>query len=206
MKSILDEVLSESTVLNERPYSRTQGAIDKATGKVKGVFGSGQVEQGAAAAGKHANDLWKQFKNYLGQVYGTAPDMVDYNEVENFFEANGLDPKVLGPNTNRKFSPKDVGECLLKAVREYAKYPASQRQQGQNAGTGQPPAATPPAGSPGTPPANPPAGTPPASGNPAGTPPAANPPAGTPPSGPNLKTALQNLTQDQRDALLKLIS
>lgn len=202
-KDILDEILTESTVLKERPYSRTQSAIDNAKGTVKGVFGSGQVEQGAAKTGQVANGLWRQFKSYLGQVYGSAPDVVSFDDVENFFEANGLDTSVLGNNTRRQFSPKDVGELLLVAAREYAKYPASQRQQnannpppapqGNNSGT--PPA--PAQGGNGTPPSPAPAPAP------QGNPPAPAPQGG---NGNSLQSVLAGLTQAQRDALITLIS
>lgn len=207
MKSILDEILSESTVLNERPYSRTQGAIDNAKGRVKGAFGSGQVEQGAANTGKYANALWKQFKTYLGQVYGSAPDLVSYDDVESFFEANGLPTSALGQNTGRKFSPKDVGEMLLVAARDYARHPATQGQRdrqaakqnqqnntsqnaGQDAGQSKPAPEQSPAPAPQDEPA--------ASDDTAST--------EAPAAGSSLQTVLQDLSPEQREALLKLIS
>lgn len=110
---------SDRQTINERPYSRTQSAIDSAKGKVKGAFGSGQIEQGAAEVGAEANKLWMDFKRYIGRKYGKAQQSVPYGDVVAFFKGNKLDPKFLGNNERRSFSPKDVGQALLSAVREY---------------------------------------------------------------------------------------
>lgn len=114
---ILEEMFDdERQNLNERPYSRTASAIDSAKGKVKGMFGSGQVEQGAQETGEYANRLWADFKRYVGRKYGTHPKSVTYQDVAAFFKGNGLDMSVLGNNQNRGFSTKDVGQALLKAA------------------------------------------------------------------------------------------
>lgn len=119
--SMLEEMFDGSNrqTINERPYSRTQSAIDSAKGKVKGAFGSGQIEQGAAEVGAEANKLWMDFKRYIGRKYGKAQATVPYADVAEFFKGNELDPKFLGNNTRRGFAPKDVGQALLAAVREY---------------------------------------------------------------------------------------
>lgn len=119
--SMLEEMFDGSNrqTINERPYSRTQSAIDSAKGKVKGAFGSGQIEQGAAEVGAEANKLWMDFKRYIGRKYGKAQATVPYADVAEFFKGNKLDPKFLGNNTRRGFAPKDVGQALLAAVREY---------------------------------------------------------------------------------------
>lgn len=119
--SMLEEMFEDNNrqTINERPYSRTQSAIDAAKGKVKGAFGSGQIEQGAAEVGAEANKLWMDFKRYIGRKYGKAQQTVPYADVVEFFKGNKLDPKFLGSNTRRGFSPKDVGQALLAAVREY---------------------------------------------------------------------------------------
>lgn len=118
--SMLKEMFDgENQTLNERPYSRTQSAIDSAKGKVKGAFGSGQIEQGAAEVGAEANKLWVDFKRYIGRKYGKAQQSVPYADVVAFFKGNKLDPKFLGSNERRSFAPKDVGQALLAAVREY---------------------------------------------------------------------------------------
>lgn len=117
--SLLEEIFDDSSKqLNERPYTRTQSAIDSAKGKVKGMFGSGQVEQGAAEVGNQANSLWNDFKKYIGRKYGSPQQSVPYSDVAAFFKGNKLDIKFLGNNERRTFSPKDVGTALLSAVRE----------------------------------------------------------------------------------------
>lgn len=202
MKSILDEVLFESTVLNERPYSRTQSAIDSAKGKVKSVFGSGQVEQGAASTGNYANTLWKQFKMYIGRVYGRSPDVVTYDDVAGFMKEQGLSVDLLGQNTNRRFDPREVGDILLQAARDGIQHrsaptpapaPAAAQGQPSPAPAGTPPAQNPPAGnSAGTPPVN--NGAAGNSGNPA---PASN--------NSGLQNTISGLSPQQRAALLQMI-
>ncbi|EMR6008339.1 hypothetical protein WJW27_005170 [Escherichia coli] len=118
--SILNEMLDyEDNELNEaRPYSRSQSAIDSAKGKVKGFFGSGQIEQGAQEVGAEANRLWAEFKRYVGRKYGKAQPSVPYADVAQFFKGNNLDIKYLGNNPRRSFTPKDVGTALLNAARD----------------------------------------------------------------------------------------
>ena len=116
--SMLHELFEDAEPLNERPYSRTQSAIDSAKGGVKGMFGSGQVEQGAREAGDVANRLWVDFKRMIGRKYGKAQSSVPFADVEAFFKTNQLDTKGLGSNANRTFTPKDVGNALLAAARE----------------------------------------------------------------------------------------
>lgn len=118
--SILNEMLDyEDKELNEaRPYSRSQSAIDSAKGKVKGLFGSGQIEQGAQEVGAEANKLWAEFKRYVGRKYGKAQATVPYADVAQFFKGNNLDIKHLGNNPRRSFTPKDVGTALLNAARD----------------------------------------------------------------------------------------
>lgn len=131
--SMLEEMFEggKRQELNERPYSRTQSAIDSAKGKVKGAFGSGQIEQGAAEVGAEANKLWVEFKRYIGRKYGKAQQAVPYADVAAFFKGNKLDPQFLGANTRRSFSPKDVGQALLSAVRAYMDEYQDQGEQEQ---------------------------------------------------------------------------
>ncbi len=148
--SLLEEMFDgQPEPLNERPYSRTQSAIDSAKGKVKGFFGSGQVEQGAQETGQMANQLWADFKRYIGRKYGSHPQSVSYSDVAAFFKGNDLDTSFLGNNERRSFSPKDVGNALMQAVQklntdyEYQKenqpeQSEEQPQQGQGSGEGQP--------------------------------------------------------------------
>ncbi|SOK58480.1 hypothetical protein [Yersinia phage fHe-Yen9-04] len=119
--SLLEEMFDGSQEqLNERPYSRTQSAIDSVKGKAKGMFGSGQVEQGAQQSGQQANQLWNDFKRYVGKKYGEHPQAVSYADVAAFFKGNNLDIKFLGQNERRSFTPKDVGTAILSAAREMA--------------------------------------------------------------------------------------
>ncbi len=144
--SLLEEMFDGSKEpLNERPYGRTQSAIDSAKGKVKGMFGSGQVEQGAQETGQMANQLWADFKRYIGRKYGSHPQAVSYDDVAAFFKGNKLDTSFLGNNQRRSFSTKDVGNALLQAVQklntDYTNEPdeeEEQQPQGQNQGQPKP--------------------------------------------------------------------
>lgn len=117
--SMLNEMFENDDELNEaRPYSRSQSAIDSAKGKVKGMFGSGQIEQGAQEVGAEANRLWSEFKRYIGRKYGKSQSSVPYADVARFFQGNGLDISPLGNNQRRSFTPKDVGTALLQSARQ----------------------------------------------------------------------------------------
>lgn len=134
--SLLEEMFDgQPEPLNERPYSRTQSAIDSAKGKVKGFFGSGQVEQGAQETGQMANQLWADFKRYIGRKYGSHPQSVSYSDVAAFFKGNDLDTSFLGNNERRSFSPKDVGNALMQAVQklntDYEYQKEKQPEQGE---------------------------------------------------------------------------
>lgn len=137
--SLLSEMFDGSQEpLNERPYSRTQSAIDTAKGKVKGMFGSGQVEQGAQQSGQQANQLWADFKRYIGRKYGSHPQSVPYGDVAAFFKGNNLDTKFLGNNDRRSFTPKDVGTAILAAARDMAdEYKQDEPEQEQPSSQGQ---------------------------------------------------------------------
>lgn len=115
--SMLHELFEDAQPLNERPYSRTQSAIDSAKGAVKGLGGSGQIEQGAQESGRVANQLWVDFKRMIGRKYGKSQPSVPFADVAAFFKSNQLDSSVLGTNQNRTFTPKDVGAALLQAAR-----------------------------------------------------------------------------------------
>lgn len=120
--SMLDEMFEDfekNVKLNERPYSRSQESMDDVKGKVKGFFGSGQVEQGAAETGRMANKLWSDFKRAIGQKYGASQKSVPFSDVKQFFTANELDTSVLGTNERMTFTPKDVGQAILQASRNY---------------------------------------------------------------------------------------
>lgn len=118
MMDIFEGESSSNEVLNERPYSRTRSAIDAAKGKAKSLVGSGQVEQGAREVGEQANQVWNQFKRYVGRKYGNTPASVPYRDVKQFFEGNNLNTEYLGFNERRTFAPKEVAAIILKAVRE----------------------------------------------------------------------------------------
>ena len=128
--SLLNEMFGEEPQkLNERPYSRTQSAVDSAKGKVKGLFGSGQIEQGAQEVGAEANRLWTDFKRYIGRKYGRSQPSVSFADVAAFFKGNNLDVKHLGTNTRRSFTPKDVGNAILQASRDLADTYRDEREQ-----------------------------------------------------------------------------
>jgi hypothetical protein len=136
--SLLEEMFDgQPEPLNERPYSRTQSAIDSAKGKVKGMFGSGQVEQGAQESGQMANQLWTEFKRYVGRKYGSHPQSVPYADVAAFFKGNKLDTSFLGDNERRSFVPKDVGAALMKAVQKLNTDYGDDSKSGQNQDNGQ---------------------------------------------------------------------
>ena len=180
--SILNEMFEyDDQELNEaRPYSRSQGAIDNAKGKVKGFFGSGQVEQGAQEVGAEANRLWAEFKRYIGRKYGKAQPSVPFADVAQFFKGNNLDVKHLGNNPRRSFTPKDVGAALLAAARESMDLYRDQEEA--------------------------PAEQPKPQGKPQEEPQQQPEPKAAPQPGASVPDVLQKLSQEQRDQLLRMLS
>lgn len=184
--SLLEEMFDgQPEPLNERPYSRTRSAIDSAKGKVKGMFGSGQVEQGAQSTGQQANQLWADFKRYIGGKYGSHPQSVPYKDVAAFFNGNGLDTKFLGNNARRSFTPKDVGNAILAAARESADMYSNNGQQQQQQGQSQPQSQ--------------------GQGQPQGQSQSQGQPQGQPSGGSGFKGRLSSLSPADRAKLLKLI-
>lgn len=188
---LLEEMFDdERKSLNERPYSRSRAALDSAKGKVKGAFGSGQVEQGAQQTGELANRLWADFKRYVGTKYGTHPKAVSFEDVSKFFKGNNLDVSALGSNVRRSFSPQDVGQAILAAARvqndayadnepeQQAPAPKQQPAQGQS--------------------------TPPAQEQPASEPEPA--PKSAPSDTSGLQSQIAALSPAERAKLIKLIS
>lgn len=121
--SLLDEMLegeeNKDIQLNERPYSRSREGIDNLKGNIKGYFGGGQIEQGAAETGRMANKLWNEFRKAVGRKYGSSQQTVTFNDVKTFFTNNELDTSILGTNQKLTFTPKEVGQLLLQAARRY---------------------------------------------------------------------------------------
>ena len=187
--SMLHELFEDAEPLNERPYSRTQSAIDSAKGGVKGMFGSGQVEAGAKESGELANRLWVEFKRMIGRKYGKAQSSVPYADVAAFFKSNNLDTSGLGSNQNLSFSPKDVGNALLQAAR---KLTTAQYNQGSDSA-----------------PQPNPQGQPSSSTNteqPAQEEPKSSPPASGNSQAGGLDSRLASLSQSEREQLLAMLS
>lgn len=188
--SMLHELFEDAEPLNERPYSRTQSAVDSAKGGVKGMFGSGQIEAGAKESGQLANRLWVEFKRMIGRKYGKSQSSVPYADVAAFFKSNNLDTSALGSNQNLSFSPKDVGNALLQAARTQT---TAQYNQGGDSSQGQ---------------STPSQGQPSSSNQPSNSSPAPAPqgaPAGNSEAG-GLDARLASLSQAEREQLLSMLS
>ena len=121
------EDLFGNNQLNEGPfgpYGIVQKAKDTATSKVKGVVGSGQVEQGNIASGEMANQHYKDFKNYIGRVVGAGQKFVEAKHLLSWMQAKGMDPKMAGKRPQDLVSPQDVKDIIMKATRSSQQNPS----------------------------------------------------------------------------------
>lgn len=126
------EDLFGNNQLNEGPfgpYGIVQKAKDTATSKVKGVVGSGQVEQGNIASGEMANQHYKDFKNYIGRVVGAGQKFVEAKHLLSWMQAKGMDPKMAGKRPQDLVSPQDVKDIIMKATRVSQQNPSVEPEQ-----------------------------------------------------------------------------
>lgn len=104
------------------PYGVTQKAKDSAVAKVKGVFGGGQREQGNMAAGAKANDLYKDFKRYIGQVVGSGQKYVEAQHLMNWAKSKKLNPSVVQQGPQDYITPADAKNYIMTMARASAAY------------------------------------------------------------------------------------
>ena len=61
----IEDVFSYREPIMEAPYGVFQNMKDTVSSKIGGVVGKGQEAEGNKEAGQAANELYKQFKNYV---------------------------------------------------------------------------------------------------------------------------------------------
>lgn len=107
-------------MLEASPYSSMSKLKDKAVGATKGLVGGGQVEQGRQEAGKQANLLFKQFKQFLGQS-GGDPKMFDPEILVTFLSRQkGVDVSKLNIPQVNNINLKQTQSALLGAGQQIA--------------------------------------------------------------------------------------
>ena len=117
------EELFGSKQLNEGPfgpYSVTQRMKDATVAKAKGVFGGGQREQGNMAVGEKANQLYKDFKRYIGQVIGPGHKYVEAKHLINWMKTKKLDSSVVDRGPEDFITPGDAQKLIMASARKTA--------------------------------------------------------------------------------------
>ena len=117
------EELYSSQQLNEGPfgpYGVTQKMKDATVAKAKGVFGGGQREQGNMAVGAKANDLYKDFKRYIGQVVGSGHKYVEAQHLINWIKSKKMDPSIVDRGPEDFITPSDAQKYIMAAARKNA--------------------------------------------------------------------------------------
>ena len=128
------EELFGSKQLNEGPfgpYSVTQRMKDATVAKAKGVFGGGQREQGNMAVGEKANQLYKDFKRYIGQVIGPGHKYVETQHLTNWMKTKKLDSSVVDRDPEDFITPGDAQKYIFASARKTAG--GTQQAQGDQA-------------------------------------------------------------------------
>lgn len=121
------ELQVNSEQLNEaRPYGRMTSLADRVKGYMKSFAGGGNAEMGAREVGQMANDLYSNFRYYVGQKGMRGKPTVPYDLVYRFMKGNGMDTSGLGTNRNRSFNPEAVSRIFLKATQDMADQYADQ--------------------------------------------------------------------------------
>ncbi len=117
------EELFGSKQLNEGPfgpYGVTQRMKDATVAKAKGVFGGGQREQGNMAVGEKANQLYKDFKRYIGQVIGPGHKYVEAQHLINWMKTKKLDSSVVDRGPEDFITPGDAQKLIMASARKTA--------------------------------------------------------------------------------------
>ena len=117
------EELFVSKQLNEGPfgpYGVTQRMKDATVAKAKGVFGGGQREQGNMAVGEKANQLYKDFKRYIGQVIGPGHKYVETQHLTNWMKTKKLDSSVVDRGPEDFITPGDAQKYIFASARKTA--------------------------------------------------------------------------------------
>ena len=117
------EELFGSKQLNEGPfgpYGVTQRMKDATVAKAKGVFGGGQREQGNMAVGEKANQLYKDFKRYIGQVIGPGHKYVETQHLTNWMKTKKLDSSVVDRGPEDFITPGDAQKYIFASARKTA--------------------------------------------------------------------------------------
>ena len=117
------EELFGSKQLNEGPfgpYGVTQRIKDATVAKAKGVFGGGQREQGNMAVGEKANQLYKDFKRYIGQVIGPGHKYVETQHLTNWMKTKKLDSSVVDRGPEDFVTPADAQKYIMASARKTA--------------------------------------------------------------------------------------
>ncbi len=128
------EELFGSKQLNEGPfgpYGVTQRMKDATVAKAKGVFGGGQREQGNMAVGEKANQLYKDFKRYIGQVIGPGHKYVEAQHLINWMKTKKLDSSVVDRGPEDFITPGDAQKLIMASARKTAS--GTQQEQPQAA-------------------------------------------------------------------------
>ncbi|AUS02968.1 hypothetical protein NVP2275O_387 [Vibrio phage 2.275.O._10N.286.54.E11] len=118
----LDEVFAltpnQKQRMDEAPYGLGAKAKDKAVGGLKGLFGSGQEQQGNQEAGAKANSLMKQFKQYVGRVAGSGKKTIDVQHLFDFLEGKGINSSFVEEfQSGDEITPKQAEGIMLQAAR-----------------------------------------------------------------------------------------
>ena len=131
------EELFGSKQLNEGPfgpYGVTQKMKDATVAKAKGVFGGGQREQGNMAVGEKANQLYKDFKRYIGQVVGPGHKYVETQHLTNWMKTKKLNSSVVDRGPEDFITPSDAQKYIMASARKTASgVPQEQPQAAQSA-------------------------------------------------------------------------
>ena len=128
------EELFGSKQLNEGPfgpYGVTQRIKDATVAKAKGVFGGGQREQGNMAVGEKANQLYKDFKRYIGQVIGPGHKYVEAQHLINWMKTKKMDSSVVDRGPEDFITPGDAQKLIMASARKTAG--GTQQAQGDQA-------------------------------------------------------------------------
>lgn len=122
----------QPTVIMEAPYGAFQKMKDTVSSKAGGLVGGGQEAAGNKESGELANQLYKEFKKYVGQVAGRGQKFIEAKHLIDFLGNKNMNADI-GKQPDEMISPKDAQTMIMNSTRQSKQVkPKAQPQQQTN--------------------------------------------------------------------------
>lgn len=115
----IEDVFNYREPVMEAPYS----AFQKVKDTVGSKFGSTEAT-GNKEAGTLANQIYSEFRGYVGRVAGRGQKFIDAKHLMDFLQHKGLNSQ-FGKQPTDKITPDQAQQIIMKAVRANMQHQAA---------------------------------------------------------------------------------